>query len=457
LSQEEKLTKKAKILGDPEVHRWYDNLYRSSPNVAEVAIRRLNRFEELSKLTHDQLIKLEQRSLENIVQDAIRDLEKEDYAPEYIEGILKAVKSWLKHNDRELKRDIKIKDSGVPKTLEEKEEKVPEPQQLDNILAAASIRGKVSSSFMAFTGVRPEVLGNMEGTNGLMLSDLPELDINTLQFSSIPAQVIVRREISKVKHQYFSFLNQKGCNYLLDYLKYRVKEEKEELKANSPVVKADTNKKDAMLKHYGTIREGYFVCTRNVEDEIRRAIRRAGYNWRPYILRSYFDSHLLEAELSGAMGADSRSFFMGHKGTIERRYTLNKHKLPRELMRLMREQYIRGTEYLVAEQITRESIEDKLEKAKEETRIQLTAQFNQKMEELKARPEDQLRPYEMMATVQYGGFQHLYKNKMAELGRELTIDDKISAIMEAFAHSAGKDEGKRAELMPEEARQLIKK
>jgi len=29
---------------------------------------------------------------------------------------------------------------------------------------------------------------------------------------------------------------------------------------------------------------------------IREAVRKAGFNWRPYVLRAYFDTHLTQAE-----------------------------------------------------------------------------------------------------------------------------------------------------------------
>lgn len=127
-------------MADVEVKRWYGNLYSSSVNTAEVAVRRLSRFSELSGTEYSALVKLDQNSLEDLVQDTIRKLEKDGKAPDYIHGILKAVKWWLKHNERELKRSIKIKDQGVPVTLEG--EQVPEPGQLSELLAAATVRKK---------------------------------------------------------------------------------------------------------------------------------------------------------------------------------------------------------------------------------------------------------------------------------------------------------------------------
>ena len=79
----------------------------------------------------------------------------------------------------------------MPVTLEN--EKVPEPWQLNEILGAATVRTKVSISFMCFSCVRPGVLGNVNGTDGLVLADLPELDLKALRFTTLPAQAVVRR------------------------------------------------------------------------------------------------------------------------------------------------------------------------------------------------------------------------------------------------------------------------
>ncbi len=352
-----------------------------------MALRRLSRFCELASIEHPSLVKLDQKELEDLVQDAVRQLESSTnpktggpYAPDYVHGILKGVKSWLKHNDRELKRDVKIRDLGVPVTLAE--EKVPEPHQLQEILSAATMRAKVSASFMAFCGVRPEVLGNKDGTEGLMLGDLPDLDFDALAFKSVPAQVIVRRELSKVRHQYFTFLHSKGCDYLLAYLRAR-KKAGEKLTTQSPVIRADPERKVASLKGQGKHATEFFVCSGNVEAEVRRAIRRAGYNWRPYVLRAFFDSHLLTAELQGRTAATVRQFFMGHVGDIERKYTLNKRQLPRELFEMMKNQYLKGSSFLVAEQLTPDLVEKKIEAVRDDLRKKVQEEAKDELQELR--------------------------------------------------------------------------
>ncbi|NIM44298.1 MAG: site-specific integrase, partial [Nitrososphaeria archaeon] len=79
---------------------------------------------------------------------------------------------------------------------------------------------------------------------------------------------------------------------------------------------------------------------------IRVAIRKAGFPWRPYVLRSYFDTQLMLAESKGLVLRDYRQFWMGHKGDIENRYTTNKQRLPEEVVEDMREAYRRSQDYL---------------------------------------------------------------------------------------------------------------
>ena len=118
-----------------------------------------------------------------------------------------------------------------------------------------------------------------------------------------------------------------------------------------------------------------FIRAVNVGDTIRGAIRRAGFPWRPYVLRSYFDTQLMLAESKGLVLRDYRQFWMGHKGDIENRYTTNKAKLPESVIEDMRGAYKRSQEYL---QTTRseESSEDRLRQAFRE-QLLLVAGFSQ--------------------------------------------------------------------------------
>jgi hypothetical protein len=83
---------------------------------------------------------------------------------------------------------------------------------------------------------------------------------------------------------------------------------------------------------------GAHIRTTNISDFIRKAIRDAGFTWRPYVLRRYFDTRLMMAESDGLMIRDYRTFWMGHNGDIEHTYTLNKG-LAKDVLEKMRESY----------------------------------------------------------------------------------------------------------------------
>ena len=112
----------------------------------------------------------------------------------------------------------------------------------------------------------------------------------------------------------------------------------------------------------------------NVGDLMRNAIRNAGFTWRPYVLRAYFDSRLLLAQDERLIPRDYRSFFMGHTGDIEHRYTLNKGRLSEDLIESMRSAYDKSTKFLETEH--KGLTEDEVEK-KFRTQLLLMAGFNQ--------------------------------------------------------------------------------
>ena len=81
-----------------------------------------------------------------------------------------------------------------------------------------------------------------------------------------------------------------------------------------------------------------FITTINIGDIIRKPMRLAGSEQRPYVLRSYFATRSMQAEGSGLL-RDWRVFMMGHKGDIEHTYTMNKGRLKEDLIEQMREGY----------------------------------------------------------------------------------------------------------------------
>ena len=336
------------LLEDGDVRRWYDNVARGSPATADVYLRRLGSFCQQFNKTPKALASLSDSNLYNLMLDYVSTMEKDDYAGSYIESTLKAVKSWLSHNGIEIKRKIKIK--GARDTPSLKDERVPTRDELRRIPLSGDKKARVACVLVAHSGLRIKTLGNYRGEDGLRIKDLPEMMVegDSVNLKQIPTIVIVRRELSKAGHQYFTFLTEEGCEYLRDYLEDRIREG-EAMTSESPIITPKLAVKP-------------FIRAVNIGDNIRVAIRGAGFPCRPYVLRSYFDTQLMLAESKGLVLRDYRKFWMGHKGDVENRYTTNKAKLPETVIDDMREAYRRSQEYLQTTKLE-ETSEERLRQA----------------------------------------------------------------------------------------------
>jgi hypothetical protein len=349
------------LLQDADVRRWFDNVGRGSPVTADVYLRRLSAFCQSSRTTPKGLASKSEGELHDLMLDCVSQMEKAGNAGSYVESTLKAVKSWLNHNGKEVRRKIKIR--GARDTPSLKDERVPTREELRRILLSGDKKARVACILVAHSGLRLEVLGNYAGTDGLTIRDLPELrfENKSVVLDKLPALLRVRRQLSKAGHQYFTFLSEEGWEYLKDYLEDRMREG-ETLTPDSPLITPKNKMKP-------------FIRANNIGDSIRDAVRTAGFAWRPYVLRSYFDTQLMLAESKGLVLRDYRQFWMGHKGDIENRYTTNKGKLPETVIEDMRDAYKRSQEFLQTAR-TAETSEEKLAEAFRE-QLLLVAGFKQ--------------------------------------------------------------------------------
>ena len=340
--------KYARLLEDRDVRRWYDNVARGSSVTADVYLRRLGLFCTKHGLSPKRLVGMRDKQVRDLVMDFVSKAQRAGRSGSYIKSVLKAIKSWLDFNDREVKLKVKIKGADSTPTL--RNERVPTQDELKRIFLAGDERMRVACALLAHAGLRLEVLGNYTGDDGLRLEDLPELQLGKkgVRFARVPAMVVVREELSKAGHRYFTFLSEEGCGYLAEYLNRRLAEG-EVLGPNSPVI---TSKFKGLRSR--------FVTAIKISDCIRRAMRKAGFPWRPYVLRSYFDTQLMLAENRGLLIRDYRQFWMGHKGDIESKYTTHKHRLPEEVIERMRQSYARAQKFLqtTAVALSRETLRD---------------------------------------------------------------------------------------------------
>ena len=319
------------LLKDKNIKRWYENVGRGSFVTANVYLRKLGNFCEKHKIAPQQLAKLKERKIYDLLLDNVTEMEKQKYAGSYTETVLKAVRSWLSFNSIEIKGKIKIK--GTRDTPSLKDERVPTQDELRKIFLAGDEKGRAACVLIAHSGVRPEVLGNYNGSDGLRVKDFLELEINSdkIEFKKIPTAVRVRTNLSKKGHDYFTFLSNEGCEYLKAYLEMRMRKG-EKLTRESAVITPKIAGKE-------------FITSINIGDAIRKAVRKAGFSWRPYVLRRYFATQLMVAESKGMIIRDYRVFWMGHEGDIEHTYTLNK-SLSQDVMEEMRGSYKKAQKYL---------------------------------------------------------------------------------------------------------------
>jgi hypothetical protein len=147
-----------------------------------------------------------------------------------------------------------------------------------------------------------------------------------------PTLIIVRSNLSKAGHKYFSFVSEEATEYLKDYLEDGLRNG-DRLDKESDLISPKIGPK-------------MFIRTPNVSEGIRSAIRGAGLPWRPYVLRSYFDTQLLLAESKGKVSHAYRQFWMGYVGDIESKYTTNKVNLPDTLIEDMRDCFKKSQVFL---------------------------------------------------------------------------------------------------------------
>lgn len=272
--------------------------------------------------------KKKSKPFQDELEDLVSKMEEQGKAPQYIVGILKVIKSWLSYNDITLRRRIKIRNPSSTPSIEN--EQVPSQDELARIFRNSSSRIRAAEALMAFADLRPETLGNHDGTDGLKIRDLPEMVIvdKHVQLAKIPTRIFVRSNLNKTRQKYFTFLSSEGCSYLKEYLEARIRQG-EELKPGSPLIEYERMSTKAKPH----------LPTRKVTALIRKAMRKAGVFKRAYVLRAYAETQLIIAESKGKISHPYLQFIAGHKGDIEARYSTNKGSLPPDMIEGMRAAY----------------------------------------------------------------------------------------------------------------------
>lgn len=377
------------------MRRWYENLANGSQETANVQLRHLWCFCDAMNVSPTHLVEVGRlgdsglSKVEDLLQDFVTKFQRTGKKGSYIKGVHKAVKSWLSFNHLRLWRKIKVRGStGQYKGP------VPDPAELIEIIEKSSLRGKVSICLMAYSALRPEVLGS--GTDGLKLGDLPDVRLaeNQLDFIKIPGRIRVRKELSKTENEYISFYPERTSRYLKSYVEERIMDG-EQITSDSAIISVQQGRE---LAGFRKSRSNRHVTSKAISTEIRRAMR-PKFTFRPYDLRSYFETYSLKAESRYKLVRDFRVFMMGHKGDIEATYSLNRGQLPEDLIDEIQATYTKYLEFLDPQilQVRAEGIAkvSQLETDNKELRLRVRAverseEISQDLEERVSMMEDLL-------------------------------------------------------------------
>lgn len=309
-------TRHKKLLENKKVLRWYENLKAKSQVTSDVYLRNFGIWLEYLGKDPESIIEFAKSDFSEFkgqISDQIRELERKGIGGSYISTSIKPMISYLKFHDVVVRLNINIKNEN--RNFNAEKEIVPDRDQIAKVLRIANLKERASISLMAFSGLRPEVLGNIDGTDGLIISDLPDINVSKgkVEFNTLPCRINVRPELSKIRQKYFTFVGEEGCRYLKEYLEFRISKG-EDLRADSPLILPDPD----MQRNE---RKNRFLMTTLLLRMIKKYIVKAGFEWRPYIFRVYFGTNLDMAESKGMISHSWRQFIMGHKGDIEETYT----------------------------------------------------------------------------------------------------------------------------------------
>ena len=133
-----------------------------------------------------------------------------------------------------------------------------------------------------------------------------------------PTRFKMYKIISDQKYQrqtQISFCTASGMSHVLAHINDRLACG-ESIDENSPVIAPDRR----YNTYRGSNKNKPFLPTKRVSFCIRRVFR-PRFQWRPYVLRAYFDTQMLIAESRGKVAGDFRAFFMGHRGKQDTQQT----------------------------------------------------------------------------------------------------------------------------------------
>jgi hypothetical protein len=339
------------------VKLWHqDNLGRSELTAGE-NLRRLGRICGILKLNPLELAELSRKDPDRLQELLIhyRDgLLQRGATAAYVARTLVGLRNWLRfqHSSFDLMPKLDVIQGATII-----HERVPRAEQLAKILRlAGTARGRVTILMLAHSGVRPQVLGNHKGRDGLKLRDLPDLKLKpSPSFTRKPFRVTVRASLSKNRRSYTTYGSSEAADAIEFYLEERLRKYGEKLTPDSPLISVGRKVRMKGKSHGGaaateTTYEPRFISTSKLTREVRQALRAAYVGElapRPYILRAYCSTNLARAAAKGFTSSEMKEAWLGHTTSTNLRYNFGK-ELDEEVIDEMRESYARCEPFLAS-------------------------------------------------------------------------------------------------------------
>jgi len=347
------------LLADPLVRSWHDESKLRSERTADVNLRQLGLCLHEISLAPAGLLELartDPAALRSRLVEYAGRLQGRGRLNSYIAKTFVGVGSFLRHHETEFRGFPRL---AVVRGESIENERVPTQEELGRLLRALPLRGQAVALLMAHAGLRPGTLAvYRSGDRALRLGDLPELDLEGLEFRKSPFLIRVPGAFSKNRKAYVTF----GTPELAETIAAYLRERRVRLRfRHGNLIGPETLTKDSPLVAVrDSETETGFVTVKAVTKEIRDAMSKvvpADTTWRPYVLRSFASTQLLIAEAKGRITRDIREAILGHDLGASGRYNLAK-KLHPSMIEEMRAAYARCEPFLSTVPLRQDSQRD---------------------------------------------------------------------------------------------------
>lgn len=304
--------KAEEILKDRDTKEWLVTIGSDSArinyhkHVAEYLLyRKLSIQQLISNFKNDQL--KETKKLQEFINQMLKTK-----APGSVANYDSAIKSRLRYDGITLTRKIIIPNRTFHPTVAN--QMVPTKDQIITILRSAKPDTQAIAVLEAFSGFRFKVMSD------LRISDFPEMRIKGKEviFEKMPTLIKVRRELSKNKRPYQTFLIELGCVVLKNALQIRL-QKGEQLGLDSYIIPVDCDPSNLTQR------------SKDVSRRLNTVFDKIGYSSRPYSLKDYFATALMSSQIQQNL----QTFFMGHSGPVQNEYSLMR-QLPADQIEKLR-------------------------------------------------------------------------------------------------------------------------